>query len=182
MTGYMFRKEPQTTSVVESQLRGYSNASSEMSSYGRRTDSRTSLRHVGWYGTFRVHLRDLHANSRPSPGDLVEPKIRRLIIMFKDDCQRENSQNRIRGTVPLSKDLPPWGAHRVDGRHDEVVSPFPVWRWGLIYFRDGRHRLEAAQRTFPETEQWWGVDVWVEGMSSGLQSGGNCVSTRTWLG
>lgn len=129
-------------------------------------NSQPSRVQAGWYGTFWVRFSDLHAAGRALK-PLDPSKLYRLMADFQTDFDCENPEHRLKGVVPVNARLPSIEKLKVRRRHRADTSSFLDWKWGPVYYRDGRHRLKAASNVLNEREHWWVVDIWVLGTLSG---------------
>src|SRR3954447_1349992 len=126
-------------------------------------------------GTFRVRLSDLKPTADASSLRLLNrTRVRQLVGTFQVDKGYKDvlAKNRLQGRVVLDERLPTRDALLSHSKIGWTGRRAPKWKWGPVYYLEGRHRLEAARKYSRTSDDqiWWTVDVHAAGQLNMLRS------------
>lgn len=109
-------------------------------------------------GSVKIPLDKLQPEALPeNPRQFDEENAKRLLRIFREDCQRWEPDNHV--PVLISRSTLP--EHQLGaGDNLQLLNP----EYPLTYLH-GRHRLEAASRFFTGNDRWWIADLYSDGMS-----------------
>jgi hypothetical protein len=121
-------------------------------------------------GSFKIPLHKLkHENPPKNPRQFDEKSVLMLTSrFFSEDCLRHEADNHVPALIAPHM-LPESAQDSRVGRTlgNSVVKPQFFDPPELLVYLHGRHRLEAARRFFDEeSEQWWIVDLYSDGLKS----------------
>lgn len=105
-----------------------------------------------------------------------EKNVKRLYELFsRDDCDRLNIRNHVTAIVSEHHLQRACRAAQINSRELMTNQPgsYPHLQFatGQVHCLHGQHRLRAGQQFLPPSDQWWTVDLYLDGtVSAGSHS------------
>lgn len=141
------------------------------------TDAEVQLtreRSLKYQGTAKIYINQIVPH--PSISRELDPKnvVRLCDVFSRDRCRRLDIRNHVTGIVSRRHlDL----ALRSAGVSSTSLMTNPPDQFPLLEFPagqvrclHGQHRLKAAEELLPPSEQWWTVDLYLEGTGGSATS------------
>lgn len=125
-------------------------------------------RNLKYQGTVRIYINQIIPH--PSISRELDPKnVNRLREIFSQDrCRRLDIRNHVTAIVSSQHLAVALQTARVAAESLKINPPdrypllqFPV---GQVQCLHGQHRLKAGADRLPPGEQWWTVDLYLDGM------------------
>lgn len=127
-------------------------------------------RNLKYQGTARVDLNQIVPH--PTIARNIDSKnVRRLCGIFgKDGCRRLSLHNHVTAIVSRQDLNSALRAARV-GAHELMTNsedrhPLLHFSTGQVQCLHGQHRLKAGEEFLPRNDQWWTVDLYLDGEKS----------------
>lgn len=128
----------------------------------------TTERQLKFQGTAKIELDQISLQPLMSR-EIDQKNVERLRDIFvKDGCQRQDIRNHV--TAIVSRRHLRRACHATGLTPEELKSrqqqyPCLCFRGRQVQCLHGQHRLKAAEETLAPSDQWWTVDLYLDGLN-----------------